>query len=413
MAEGARASGVITGLAALLCLCALTFMVSASAALPDPVRFGVAVERGDLATVGQWLDDGLDPDFPADRIGSGLMIAAWEGNLAMLELFHKHGARVDFRNRYDEQALQMAAWKGHLAAVEWLLAHGAKVNRDGHGWGALHYAAFANREDVVRLLLQRGGDVNGRSPNGSTALMMTAREGRDGIAALLLEAGADPQLTNERGDSALTWAMRQQHFRIAQQVSTPAMFAKAVKADPESFGTPVKSQPAPPEIEEILRQIRVAEATAQPTEALRKKLFEAIARFKKDSELVRIDKRSVGKKVRTGKPKALVITARRGKQPGRERAELTYAPREAPVADAAPDKKSAQPLPGSVLAENTVGIAKAPVAAVSQPSMPELLERIERARAAGKPTGDLRKALFEAIARFKNEAPGESGAEAK
>lgn len=356
---------------------------SAIAALPDPVRFGAAVEQGDLESVREWLASGLSPDFIADRVGSGLMVAAWEGNIAMMELFLKHGARIDLSNRHDEQALQLAAWRGHVKAVEWLLAHGASVNRPGQRWNALHYAAFADRREIVRLLIELGADINARAPNGSTVLMMTAREGRDELARMLLDAGADARASNENGDTALTWAMRHKKFGIAQMVATAPEFAKAAQAPPESFGAAVRSQPAPPEIEEILRQIRLVQATGKPADDLRKALFEAVARFKKDSQRVVIDQVSPGKISRHGKPKALVITAQRGqgKIAGGERAELVYAPMVSiPLEGKAPQKADSTPMPTEV---------------------PDILERMARARAAGKPVDDLRKALFEAVARFK------------
>jgi hypothetical protein len=345
---------------------------AAAAAKPDPALFATAVEAGHIETVKQWLEEGLDPDYQGDRVGSGLMIAAWEGNVAMMELFLKHGAHVDTGNRYDEQALQLAAWKGHLDAVEWLLAHGASVDRPGK-WNALHYAAFADQKDIADLLLEHGAQVNARAPNGSTALMMTAREGREELARLLLAAGADPRATNDSGDSALTWAMRHEHFKIAQMLSTATQFAKAVQVAPESFGARVRSVPAPSEIEEIMRRMRLAQAAGQPVETLRKDLFEAVERFKKGSQKLVAGKPD--KTSKRGKPRALVITAKRAearKSGQEERAELVY------------PKTTQEP---------------APVAG----DVTEILERIGRARAAGKPVGDLRKALLEAVDRFKKE----------
>jgi hypothetical protein len=298
------------------------------------------------------------------------MIAAWEGNVAMMELFLKHGAHVDTGNRYDEQALQLAAWKGHLEAVEWLLAHGASVDRPGK-WNALHYAAFADQKDIADLLLEHGAQVNARAPNGSTALMMTAREGREELARLLLAAGADPRTTNDSGDSALTWAMRHEHFKIAQMLSTATQFAKAVQVAPESFGARVRSLPAPSEIEEIMRRMRLAQAAGQPVDALRKALLDAVERFKKDSQKLVIG----GKKPQRGKPQALVITAKRAdarKSGQEERVELAYPKASQEVA----------PMVGDVAG---------------------ILEQIARARATGKPIGDLRKALLEAVDRFKKE----------
>lgn len=40
----------------------------ALAVLPDPVAFGWAVERGDVAKVRAWLDEGLRPEFQGQQI---------------------------------------------------------------------------------------------------------------------------------------------------------------------------------------------------------------------------------------------------------------------------------------------------------------------------------------------------------
>lgn len=99
------------------------------------LEYGVAVEAGNTFAVKKWLDQGLAPDYLADRIGSGLMIAAWTGNLELMRLFLERGASVHLANRFDEQALQLAAWRGHADAVRLLLEHGAAVNREGKQWG--------------------------------------------------------------------------------------------------------------------------------------------------------------------------------------------------------------------------------------------------------------------------------------
>jgi len=338
------------------------------AAAPDPVRFGVAIELGDVRSAETWLDEGLPPDFMADRIGSGLMIAAWEGNIEMMELFLSRGANINLVNAHDEQALQLAAWRGKLDAVNWLLEHGASVSRTGNKWSALHYATFAGQKEIVQLLLRRGAEVNARAPNKSSVLMMAAREGHEDLARLLLEAGADLKAANDWGDSALTWAMRYNNLSIAKLVSNPEEFTLAAKAPPGTYGKPIRSVSSPSEIEIILRQIRLAEAAGRPVGHLRKALFDAVARFKKESQTIT----AKGKPGRNKRPKALLITAKR--QGAGERAVLVYDQRQ----EKAQEKKS-----------------------ISEVSA--ILEQISQARAAGRPVDDLRKALFEAVASFKKE----------
>lgn len=289
----ARQWGILLGL----------FCCPVWAGLPDPVALGVAAEVGNVKRITQWLDEGMLADFEADRIGTGLMIGAWEGNIALMEVFLARGANVNFVNRWGEQALQLAAWKGQGEAVRWLLDHGAEVSRQRKEWSALHYAVFAGHQDIARLLMSRGGDINARSPNGSSVLMMAAREGQENLARLLLEAGADPKAVNDAGESALNWAMRQGHYGIAKQVAqTPARFAEAVKASSSSTPEhkPVRSELAPPDMLNILVMLREAEAAKKSTKKLQNQLSTAI-------------KRSKQRAVQTpSKPKSLVITAHRG-----------------------------------------------------------------------------------------------------
>jgi hypothetical protein len=335
------------------------------AGLPDATRFTVVMELGDLSQAKEWLDEGLPPGFLGDRIGTGLMIGAWDGNIPMMELFLARGADINQTNSLGEQALQLAAWRGHTEAVAWLLDHGAAVNREGKQWSALHYAAFAGHDDLLKLLLSRGGDVNAQTPNQSTVLMMAAHEGHEDAVQELLKAGADPRPKNDWGDTALTWAMRYHNLKIAKLISSAAEFAEAVKAPPESFGKPVRSVPAPMEISEILRQIRIARAEGKPVDDLQQTLFATADKLKAEVVAPR-EKRA---------PKALLITARKpgsGQQEG-ERAELSYG-----TQDTRPSGKSG--------ASGTSDVS-------------DILARLRRAQAEGKPVEELRQALLDAVAR--------------
>lgn len=346
------------------------------AALPDPAALGIAAELGSSDRIERWLDEGMPPDFVADRIGSGLMIAAWEGNLPLMELFVARGADVNFTNAKGEQALLLAAWKGKAEAVSWLLDHGARISREGLEWSALHYAVFAGNADVAKLLMERGADVNGRAPNGSTVLMMAAREGHEALAKALLDAGADPSPKNEWGDDALSWAMRQNNLRIAKLVSSPEAFAHAVKAPPQSYGEAIRSVPPPAGIGEMLKQLRIAEAQGKPTAELRKLFYQAVESFKRGP--------APGPKVVSPRtPKALVITADRNKA-GAERAEV--------MADQGGNAGKGK------------GRKSAAVVAEDPDSPMAILHRITEAASQGKPTEELRKQFYEAVKRYKGQS---------
>lgn len=358
---------------ALACALALGTGLPAGAALPDPVAFGNAVDLGDTRTVTRWLDEGLDPEFQADRVGSGLMIAAWNGNIPMMELFLQRGANPRRANRNGEQALQLAAWNGHLDAVKWLLERGAALNREGDHWSALHYAIFNGHESVARYLIERGADVNARSPNKSTPLMMAAREGHERLARLLLEAGADPSPKNDWGDTAVAFAMRNDNLSLARLISSEE-FAAQVRRPPESRPQPVaRSVRAPSEIETILRELRQAEQEGRPTAELRQRLMTAVDRFRQPEPTAA--PAAKGKPYpRPVPPKSLVVTARRG-QPGSEKAEVVYAPQ----------------APGGLNAP----VRMPPRQGSSQ--VADLLRQIRQAEAEGRPSEALRQQLIDAV----------------
>lgn len=246
---------------------------------PTPIAFGVALEMGDLAKAREWLDAGLPVDFRADRIGSGLMIGAWEGNIPLMELFHARGADIDASNDKGEQALLLAAWKGRLKAVQWLLEHGATVNREGWQWSALHYAVFAGHKEVAELLLQRGADVNARSPNGSSVLMMAAYEGKDALAVRLLEWGADTGLRNENGQGALDWAMKYDQVKVARIIANPEEFIDAANRPKAEWGVARKSEKVPPEIERLLEVRRTMAAKGYDLSRVDQRIAAARARY--------------------------------------------------------------------------------------------------------------------------------------
>ncbi|HET7775403.1 MAG TPA: ankyrin repeat domain-containing protein, partial [Azospira sp.] len=246
---------------------------------PGPVRYGLALEMGNLAQAREWLEAGLPPDYLADRVGTGLMIGAWEGNLPLMELFLARGADINAVNGKGEQALLLAAWKGQLAAVKWLVEHGAAVNREGLQWSALHYAVFAGNQEVADYLLQQGAEVNARAPNGSSVLMMAAYEGKEALAIHLMERGADPQIRNENGHTALDWAMKYDHLKVARVITNPEEFFDAANRPKADWGESRRSAKEPEEIQRLLEVRRTMAAKGYDLARIDQRISAARARY--------------------------------------------------------------------------------------------------------------------------------------
>ncbi|KAL8275295.1 hypothetical protein Esti_000744 [Eimeria stiedai] len=76
------------------------------------------------------------------------------------------------------------------------------VNVTGEGrMTALHFAADRGFVDIVRLLIDRGADVNHTDDSGETPLHVAIAADQDEIVAMLIDAGADTSIKNNEGNS--------------------------------------------------------------------------------------------------------------------------------------------------------------------------------------------------------------------
>jgi ankyrin repeat protein len=201
--------------------CGLSAAAPAAPAAPDAAeltKFFRAVQLDDAKTVNGMLGSVVNAN-QVNPIGgdTGLIQALREDAMEVVKAFLAHpGTNLEAKAGNGNTALMMAAFKRNRPAVEALLGKGAKVNQPG--WTALHYAAAAGDDEIVRLLLARGARVDALSPPGSggyTPMMMAAREGHDGTALVLIAHGADRLRKNTEGLTAVQIAERAGKPRVA------------------------------------------------------------------------------------------------------------------------------------------------------------------------------------------------------
>jgi rhodanese-related sulfurtransferase len=131
-------------------------------ALPSPALSAWLLERG----------------FPADRLHaridngmSPLMLAALQGERALVEELLQLGANPNHVNDDDHHALWFACVHGDPELVSLLIARGANVdNQNVNGATCAIYAASTGKLDVLKRLVEAGANLDRETSGGYTAL---------------------------------------------------------------------------------------------------------------------------------------------------------------------------------------------------------------------------------------------------
>ncbi len=119
---------VVAGL--VLCLVGVGAPISAQ----HEANLWEAVARGDLGTLQQALDAGVDPDVLEPNGATPLIVAAMFGRTELVRFLIDNEASLDIQNNDGATALHVASLFGHPQTVKLLLAGGAARelrNNDG------------------------------------------------------------------------------------------------------------------------------------------------------------------------------------------------------------------------------------------------------------------------------------------
>ena len=145
-----------------------------------------------------WIEHYRNMDAQSRNALAGLVLGLFQKDQPT---FGKWCIFWQFRSRPIEP-LCVAAWFGLESVAQLLLLDGNSVDcQDGRGFTPLIYAASQGQNEIVKLLLFYGADVNFVAD--SMALSWAAASGQRDTVVLLLESGADPNLTGLSGRSSL------------------------------------------------------------------------------------------------------------------------------------------------------------------------------------------------------------------
>jgi ankyrin repeat protein len=207
-----------------------TLLLRAGANAKAATRDGItplwlAVMNRNAEMTSALLKAGADPNATLPGGETLLMTAARAGNAEVADTLVKSGANVAAKGpSFGETALMIAAAENQAGVIRVLLQHGGE--RDGrsttmvypkdrfglegvvtilpHGnWTPLMYAAREGASESIRVLAEAGAQLDAADPDGTTPLLLAVTNGHFDAAALLVEKGANVRAVDSAGMTAL------------------------------------------------------------------------------------------------------------------------------------------------------------------------------------------------------------------
>ena len=112
---------------------------------------------------------------------------------------------MQFRDK--STLLEMAISEKQTDIIKLLIDKGVDINKKGSlEKTALVFASEDGNKDIVELLLQNGADVNAKDEDGNTSLIIACMKNFIDIAKFLLTKDADVEIQNRYGYTAFIYA---------------------------------------------------------------------------------------------------------------------------------------------------------------------------------------------------------------
>ncbi|MDD3466269.1 MAG: ankyrin repeat domain-containing protein, partial [Campylobacterales bacterium] len=179
---------------------------------------------GDLAKVQKALNMGAKIDSLDDEGMSALQWAAYKDRADVVKYLIKNGANKGFKSQSGKNILTYAVQNKDTALVKYMLENGVPLEEFSTNTNALCVAVEQGDEATVGVLLPYFKNINSYYTNNAgdmswetnTTLLLSAINAKSqNLAKLFISKGADINKPNSRGETPLLCAMRNRMYELA------------------------------------------------------------------------------------------------------------------------------------------------------------------------------------------------------
>jgi ankyrin repeat protein len=179
-----------------------------------------AISERDEKMVLRMIQSIPDTDFK-DRNGNTLLMLAILQDLSFAAVaLIERSKDINVKGYFGQTALHEAARQGNVEIVKLLIDRGADINIitvDRNRGTALHDAALKGNMEIVKMLIEKGSNVNATNKSGGTVLAKAISSGNKKVVELVLDSGgAINVVLNEEKVSHLLQVVKEGKIEIAE-----------------------------------------------------------------------------------------------------------------------------------------------------------------------------------------------------
>ncbi len=136
------------------------------------------------------------------------------------EMLKANPKAFDAINADGYSTLILACYRGNNEVAKLLIDHGGNLNYMSGMGTALMACVVKNNVEIAKYLLAKKADPNLADGNGNTALIYAAMFKNHDIATALIQAGAKADIKDKKGKSAVDYAILADDDRLIQILKT-------------------------------------------------------------------------------------------------------------------------------------------------------------------------------------------------